>query len=70
MKNEKEKLPPPQGRIHPGRRLQNLRYRMRKRGYQISDEYLVAIMPDEPFRSYLQEERLRKFGYSIQYKMF
>ena len=45
------------------RRLRNLRYQMRKKGYQFDTKNLVAIMPSH-------ERRLSKFGFSIQYNMF
>ena len=51
-------------------RLRNLRYQMRKRGYQFDTKNLVVIMPSHDKRSLLQERRLSKFGFSIQYNMF
>lgn len=51
------------------RRLRNLRYQMRKKGYQFDTKNLVAIMPSHDKRSLLQR-RLSKFGFSIQYNMF
>lgn len=56
--------------IKEDRRLRNLRYQMKKKGYYFDNKNLVAIMPAEEERSTLQENRLRKFGFSIQYKMF
>lgn len=52
------------------RQLRNLRYQMRKKGYQFDSKNLVAIMPSQNKRSILQEKRLTKFGFSIQYNMF
>ncbi|CUQ55996.1 Uncharacterised protein [Bacteroides caccae] len=52
------------------RRLRNLRYQMRKKGYQFDTKNLVAIMPSHDKRSLLQERRLSKFGFSIQCNMF
>lgn len=53
------------------RKERNLRYLMRKKGYQISREDRVAVMPaDGSKRSHLQEIRLQNLGYSIQYNMF
>jgi hypothetical protein len=52
------------------RRLRNLCYQMRKKGYQFDTKNLVAIMPSHDKRSLLQERRLSKFGFSIQYNMF
>ena len=51
-------------------RLRNLRYQMRKKGYQFDTKNLVAIMPSHDKRSLLQETRLSKFRFSIQYNMF
>lgn len=53
------------------RKERNLRYQMRKKGYQINREVKVAVMPaDDGRRSRLQEMRLQDMGYSIQYNMF
>mgnify|MGYP000000846928 FL=1 len=52
------------------RRLRNLRYQMRKKDYQFDTKNLVVIMPSHDKRSLLQERRLSKFGFSIQYNMF
>lgn len=52
------------------RRLRNLRYQMRKKGYRFDSRNLVAVMPSAAKRSLLQERRLIKFGFSIQYNMF
>ena len=51
-------------------RLSYLSYQMRKKGYQFDTKNLVAIMPSHDKRSLLQERRLSKFGFSIQYNMF
>ena len=52
------------------RRLRNLRYQMRKKGYQFDTKNLAAIMPSHDNRSVLQERRSSNFGFSIQYNMF
>lgn len=53
------------------RKLRNLRYSMRKKGYSFKRGECVAVMPeDNGKRSFLQERRLMKSGYSIQYNMF
>lgn len=44
------------------RRLRNLRYQMRKKGYQFDTKNLVVSMPSHDKRSLLQERRLSKFG--------
>lgn len=49
----------------------NLRYQMRKKGYQFNREQRVAILPENgKNRSAVQEKRLRAFGYDFQYNMF
>ena len=52
------------------RRLRNLRYQMRKKGYQFDTKNLVAIMPSHDKRSLLQERILSKIGFSNQNNMF
>lgn len=53
------------------RKERNLRYQMRKKGYQFNREQQVAILPeDSKNRSAVQEKRLRALGYDFQYNMF
>lgn len=53
------------------RKERNLRYQMRKKGYQFNREQRVAILPENgKNRSAVQEKRLRAFGYGFQYNMF
>ena len=53
------------------RKERNLRYQMRKKGYQFNRELRVAVLPeDSKNRSALQEKRLRILGYEFQYNMF
>ena len=53
------------------RKERNLRYQMRKKGYQFNREQRVAILPEHgKNRSAVQEKRLRAFGYDFQYNMF
>ncbi len=53
------------------RKLRNLRYLMRKKGYVIYNNTKVAVMPEDyGKRSHLQEDRLQRLGYSIQYNMY
>ena len=53
------------------RKERNLRYQMRKKGYQFNREQRVAILPENgKNRSAVQEKRLRAFGYDFQYNMF
>ncbi len=53
------------------RKERNLRYQMRKKGYQFNREQRVAILPeDSKNRSVVQEKRLRALGYDFQYNMF
>lgn len=53
------------------RKERNLRYQMRKKGYQFNREQRVAVLPeDSKNRSAVQEKRLRILGYEFQYNMF
>lgn len=53
------------------RKERNLRYQMRKKGYQFNREQRVAILPENgKNRSAVQEKRLRAMGYEFQYNMF
>lgn len=53
------------------RKERNLRYQMRKKGYQFNRKQRVAILPEgDKNRSAVQEKRLRAFGYDFQYNMF
>lgn len=53
------------------RKERNLRYQMRKKGYQFNREQRVAILPENgKNRSAVQEKRLRTLGYEFQYNMF
>lgn len=53
------------------RKERNLRYLMRKKGYQLDREQRVAVLPeDSKNRSSVQEKRLRALGYEFQYNMF
>lgn len=53
------------------RKERNLRYQMRKKGYQFNREQRVAILPENgKNRSAVQEKRLRAFGCDFQYNMF
>ena len=53
------------------RKERNLRYQMRKKGYQFNREQRVAILPENgKNRSAVQGKRLRAFGYDFQYNMF
>lgn len=53
------------------RKERNLRYQMRKKGYQFNREQRVAILPENgKNRSAVQEKRLRILGYEFQYNMF
>jgi hypothetical protein len=53
------------------RKERNLRYQMRKKGYQFNCEQRVAVLPeDSKNRSTVQEKRLRTLGYEFQYNMF
>lgn len=53
------------------RKVRNLRYQMRKKGYQFNREQRVAILTESgKNRSAVQEKRLRILGYEFQYNMF
>ncbi|MCM1515710.1 MAG: hypothetical protein NC080_04735 [Paraprevotella sp.] len=53
------------------RKERNLRYQMRKKGYQFNREQRVAVLPEnDKIRSAVQEKRLRALGYEFQYNMF
>lgn len=53
------------------RKERNLRYQMRKKGYQFNREQRMAILPEDgKNRSAVQEKRLRELGYDFQYNMF
>lgn len=53
------------------RKERNLRYQMRKKGYQFNRKQRVAILPENgKNRSAVQEKRLRILGYEFQYNMF
>ena len=53
------------------RKERNLRYQMRKKGYQFNREQRVAVLlEDSKNRSAVQEKRLRILGYEFQYNMF
>lgn len=53
------------------RKERNLRYLMRKKGYQFNRELKVAVLPEnDTNRSAVQEKRLRALGYEFQYNMF
>lgn len=53
------------------RKERNLRYQMRKKGYQFNREQRVVVLPeDSKNRSAVQEKRLRILGYEFQYNMF
>ena len=53
------------------RKERNLRYQMRKKGYQFNREQRVAILPENgKNRSAVQKKRLRILGYEFQYNMF
>lgn len=45
------------------RRLRNLRYQMRKKGYQFDTKNLVAIMPSHDKRSLLQEKEIKQIRF-------
>ena len=52
-------------------KLNNLRYRLRKNGYQINDEVKVVVLPGmEEERSLLREREIKKFGYDLQERLF
>ncbi len=53
------------------RKVNNLRYRLRKNGYQINDEVKVVVLPGmEEERSLLREREIKKFGYDLQERLF
>lgn len=53
------------------RKVRNLRYQMRKKGYQFNREQRVAVLPEDgKNRNAVQEKRLRALGYDFQYNMF
>lgn len=53
------------------RKERNLRYQMRKKGYQFNREQRVVVLPeDSKNRSTVQEKRLRALGHDFQYNMF
>ena len=53
------------------RKLNNLRYWLRKNGYQINDEVKVVVLPGmEEERSLLREREIKKFGYDLQERLF
>ena len=53
------------------RKLNNLRYRLRKNGYQINDKVKVVVLPGmEEERSLLREREIKKFGYDLQERLF
>ena len=53
------------------RKLNNLRYRLRKNGSQINDEVKVVVLPGmEEERSLLREREIKKFGYDLQERLF
>ena len=53
------------------RKLNNLRYRLRKNGYLIYDEVKVVVLPGmEEERSLLREREIKKFGYDLQERLF
>ena len=55
--------------VKEDRRLRNLKYQMRKKGYVINDKDRVCVLPDEDRRSPLQEKRIKTFSIRLQYKM-
>lgn len=55
--------------IKEDRRLRNLKYQMRKKGYVINDKDRVCVLADENSRSSLQEKRIKTFSFRLQYKM-
>ncbi len=53
------------------RKLNNLRYRLRKNGYQINDEVRIIILPvNDTERSIRRECEIKKFGYDLQNNLF
>ena len=55
--------------VKEDRRLRNLKYQMRKKGYIINDKDRVCVLADENSRSSLQEKRIKTFSFRLQYKM-
>lgn len=55
--------------VKEDRRLRNLKYQMRKKGYVINDKDRVCVLADEVKRSPLQEKRIKTFSFRLQYKM-
>ena len=55
--------------VKEDRRLRNLKYHMRKKGYVINDKDRVCVLADENSRSSLQEKRIKAFSFRLQYKM-
>lgn len=55
--------------VKEDRRLRNLKYQMRKKGYVINDKDRVCVLADENSRSSLQEKRIKTFSFRLQYKM-
>lgn len=51
------------------KRLYNLRYIMRKRGYVFNNIEYIVIVPDLERRSALQEKRIKRFGFDLQKKL-
>lgn len=51
------------------RKLRNLKYQMRKKGYVINDNDRVCVLADESNRSAIQEKRIKCFSFSFQHKM-
>lgn len=53
------------------RKLINLRYRLKKGGYQINNEVKIVILPEkEDKRSSRREQEIKKFGYDLQNNLF
>lgn len=52
------------------RKLNNLRYRLRKDGYQINDEVKIVILPEDGKRSIRWEGGIKSFGYDLQNNLF
>lgn len=55
--------------VKEDRRLRNLKYQMRKKGYVINEKDRVCVLTDENRRSLLQEKRIKTFSFRLQYKM-
>lgn len=55
--------------VKEDRRLRNLKYQMRKKGYVINDKNRVCVLTDENSRSSLQEKRIKAFSFHLQCKM-